>query len=429
MKRAALLLMTALVAAGPSIAPVHTQVPAGDEARLLRFPAIHGNQVVFTYAGDLYTVPADGRRRAAPDERRRVRDVRPVLARREVARLHRPVRRQHRGLRHAGRGRRAEAPHLDGHARPRRRVGPHGPEQHRHRLEERRRRSCSGRGGPSGTTSAASSTWRPSTAGPSRSCPCRAAGSARFSPDGKQFVYNRVFREFRTWKRYRGGQADDVWLHDFTTKATTNLTNNPAQDIIPMWKGHKVYFASDRDERGRMNLYSYDLGIEADEEADELHRVRREVPVAGRRGHRLRERRLDLHSSIWRPRRSTKVPVHDRARTSTAAARSIVDVSRSITNYEIAPGRQPRAVRRARRRLHRAGEVRPHAQPDADARACTSATRSGRPTAGGSPTSPTPPARTRSGSRRRTGAAPPSRSPRAAATTSTSRSGRPTARS
>ena len=30
------------------------------EARLLRFPTIHGNQVVFTYAGDLYTVASTG---------------------------------------------------------------------------------------------------------------------------------------------------------------------------------------------------------------------------------------------------------------------------------------------------------------------------------------------------------------------------------
>jgi len=30
------------------------------EARLLRFPAIHGNQIVFTYAGDLYTVATTG---------------------------------------------------------------------------------------------------------------------------------------------------------------------------------------------------------------------------------------------------------------------------------------------------------------------------------------------------------------------------------
>ena len=33
---------------------------APDEARLLRFPAIHGDQIVFTYAGDLYTVSATG---------------------------------------------------------------------------------------------------------------------------------------------------------------------------------------------------------------------------------------------------------------------------------------------------------------------------------------------------------------------------------
>ncbi len=85
MKRAVLLLVTALVAAGPSIAPVHTQSSAADEARLLRFPAIHGNQVVFTYAGDLYTVPATGgvARRLTSDVG--LRDVRPVLARREDA--------------------------------------------------------------------------------------------------------------------------------------------------------------------------------------------------------------------------------------------------------------------------------------------------------------------------------------------------------
>ena len=35
-------------------------VSAQQEARLLRFPAIHGNSIVFTYAGDLYTVSAAG---------------------------------------------------------------------------------------------------------------------------------------------------------------------------------------------------------------------------------------------------------------------------------------------------------------------------------------------------------------------------------
>ena len=47
---AAALLIAALVA--PS--------PASAQTRLLRFPAIHGDRVAFTYAGDLWTTSASG---------------------------------------------------------------------------------------------------------------------------------------------------------------------------------------------------------------------------------------------------------------------------------------------------------------------------------------------------------------------------------
>ena len=33
---------------------------AREEARLLRFPATNGTEVVFSYAGDLWTVPLEG---------------------------------------------------------------------------------------------------------------------------------------------------------------------------------------------------------------------------------------------------------------------------------------------------------------------------------------------------------------------------------
>ncbi len=56
--------------------------------------------------------------------------------------------------------------------------------------------------------------------------------------------------------------ADDIWIYDFATKKTEDITNNPAQDIIPMWSGNRIYFLSDRDETKRMNLYVYDLGDE-----------------------------------------------------------------------------------------------------------------------------------------------------------------------
>src|SRR6266403_1471079 len=88
--------------------------------------------------------------------------------------------------------------------------------------------------------------------------PVPRGGFTSFSPDDSKMAFNRVFREFRTWKHYRGGMADDIWIHDFKTGSTENLTNNPAQDICPMWgPDNKIYFISDRD--GRMNLFVVDL--------------------------------------------------------------------------------------------------------------------------------------------------------------------------
>ena len=89
--------------------------------------------------------------------------------------------------------------------------------------------------------------------------PVPRGGFTSFSPDDSKMAFNRVFREFRTWKHYRGGMADDIWIYDFKTGTSENLTNNPAQDICPMWgPDNKIYFISDRD--GRMNLFSTDLG-------------------------------------------------------------------------------------------------------------------------------------------------------------------------
>ena len=78
-----------------------------------------------------------------------------------------------------------------------------------------------------------------------------------YSPDQKKLAMNQVFREFRTWKYYRGGMADDIWIFDFSTGQMENVTNNPAQDIFPMWHGNKIYFCSDRDRT--MNLFVYDI--------------------------------------------------------------------------------------------------------------------------------------------------------------------------
>lgn len=93
--------------------------------------------------------------------------------------------------------------------------------------------------------------------GLSQEIPLVNGGFCSYSPDGKKMAFNRVFREFRTWKYYQGGMADDIWIYDFATKQVEDITNDPHQDIIPMWAGNEIYFLSDRDRT--MNLFVYDL--------------------------------------------------------------------------------------------------------------------------------------------------------------------------
>ena len=59
----------------------------------------------------------------------------------------------------------------------------------------------------------------------------------------------------RTWKYYKGGMADDIWVYNPEKKSVENITNNEAQDIFPMWIGDEIYFLSDRDYT--MNLFVY----------------------------------------------------------------------------------------------------------------------------------------------------------------------------
>ncbi|HKR62956.1 MAG TPA: PDZ domain-containing protein [Thermoanaerobaculia bacterium] len=84
------------------------------------------------------------------------------------------------------------------------------------------------------------------------------AGGGMYSPDGTKIVYTPIEREFRTWKRYRGGRAQDVWTYDLVSNKAEQLTNDPHTDNQPMWIGDTIYFTSDRED-GKLNLWSYDL--------------------------------------------------------------------------------------------------------------------------------------------------------------------------
>ncbi|HNR66673.1 MAG TPA: PDZ domain-containing protein [bacterium] len=78
-------------------------------------------------------------------------------------------------------------------------------------------------------------------------------GTGMFSDDGGLLVYTPIDREFRTWKRYRGGRAQDVWSYDLRKNVSRRLTDYIGTDNQPQWYKGKIYFTSDREHT--LNLF------------------------------------------------------------------------------------------------------------------------------------------------------------------------------
>ena len=83
--------------------------------------------------------------------------------------------------------------------------------------------------------------------------------NASFSDDGSRIAYTDKSRIYRTWKRYRGGMAPDIFLFDLSDYSHRKISPHLANDELPMWNGNKVYFLSDRGEDKRYNLWVHNL--------------------------------------------------------------------------------------------------------------------------------------------------------------------------
>ncbi len=86
--------------------------------------------------------------------------------------------------------------------------------------------------------------------------PMPKSGAGDYSPDSTKVVYSPLFRDFRTWKRYSGGWAQQLYIFDLKTHASEKITDDPRCHRDPMWIGDKIYYSSDKDDT--LNLYSYD---------------------------------------------------------------------------------------------------------------------------------------------------------------------------
>jgi len=83
------------------------------------------------------------------------------------------------------------------------------------------------------------------------------AGFGVLSPDATKLAFAPISREFRTWKRYKGGRASDIWIYDLENDKSEKITDFVGTDQIPVWYKNKIYFASDRDLT--LNIFSYDI--------------------------------------------------------------------------------------------------------------------------------------------------------------------------
>jgi tricorn protease len=79
-----------------------------------------------------------------------------------------------------------------------------------------------------------------------------------FSSDGNKLLYCRKGRPEYQWKRYKGGQYQDIWLYDFPSKQFTSISDYVGKNSYPMWFKDDMVFVSDRD-NGVSNLYFQDL--------------------------------------------------------------------------------------------------------------------------------------------------------------------------
>jgi tricorn protease len=309
----------------------------GQEARLLRFPAIYGDKIVFTYAGDLYTVSSSG-----GVARKITSDIGTELFPRFSP--------DGKWIAFTGQ--------YDGNSEVYLIPSEGGIPKRLTYTATLDRDDVSDRMGPNNIVM----TWKDNKTIVYRSrqiefndfkgelfyasvdggipvqLPVPRGGWPSFSPDGKKMAYNRVFREFRTWKRYRGGQADDISVYDFTTKQSENITNNPAQDVFPMWAGNKIYFVSDRDGRDknkRMNLYSYDLGTKQTTQHTFFTDFDIKFPSLGNDAIVFENGgyiyRFDLKSE-----KEQKVTIQINEDFDGGRG-GLIDVSKNVTNYEISP--------------------------------------------------------------------------------------------
>ena len=231
--------------------------PPQDSTRLLRFPDICGDAIAFVYGGDIYSVPSGGgiaQRLTSHAGNELYPKFSPDCATIAFSAEYDGTRQVYLIQAAGGTPRQITWYNDVGPLSPRRgtdyRVLDFTPDG-RHVLVRVNRAPYSSTGG----NVVGAPYLVPVDGGLEKPLPMQDAGGGMFSPDGTSLVYTPLDHDFRSWKRYRGGLAPDVWTYDLVHNTARRLTDHRATDQQPMWLGDTIYFVSDRDDE-HLNLWA-----------------------------------------------------------------------------------------------------------------------------------------------------------------------------
>jgi len=232
------------------LAAFSAQAAPARETRLLRYPAVHGDAVVFTYSGDLWAADRKGgqvrRLTAHPGEERRARISPDGSLIAFVAS-------------YDGNTDLYVMPFAGG---PPRRLtfDPNGE----------------GLAGwtPDGkiayTSTAGSFTTRQTrlwlvdpAGGLPVETPLAEFSDGSFFPDGRRVAYTRAGTHAQNWRRYRGGNVGRIAVYDLASNSYAELPNKSENSWFPMVAGDSIYYVSDRN-LGTVNLYRHDPATKKD---------------------------------------------------------------------------------------------------------------------------------------------------------------------
>ncbi len=223
----------------------------------------------------------------------------------------------------------------------------------------------------------------PEAGGAATRFPVPRGGVTSFSPDGSKIAYNRIFRNFRTWKRYYGGLAQDIWIYDLGTHETRAGHRLEGDRHVPdVVRRHHLLRL-----RPRPGEAAQHLGVRPGEQAlqagDRFQGLRHRLAEPGRHRHRVRLRRRDVRARpAVREARESRGRRSQRRRPHPATLGGRQQDDPGVRHRA---QRQARPVRGPRRDLHRSRRARQHPRPDPDVGRPRAGSRPGPPTAGRSP--------------------------------------------